>query len=240
MLGLQIYKNDRFNVRVQTINGVPYFSLFDSCNILGIKNTGNVVARLKQDGIRTMDGVDSLGRKNTFTFINESNLYKVIFMSRKKEAEAFTDWVTSEVLPAIRENGMYAKEDVVKKIMDDPYFGIELLQNYARTMEENKKLVQKCEFVDRFMECNSAILVRDYAKLLTNAGIQTGEKRLYAWLKQEGYLMSNNRPYQNYVDQGLFKLKETFIEKPNNSFVSFTTMITPKGQKYFHDKLKGV
>ena len=89
-------------MRTQTINNQPYFCLSDVCRVLDIVNVGNCKARLREDGIRTAAVIDSIGRRQQAIFINEPNLYKVIFQRRKPEAEKFTDWVTSEVLPSIR------------------------------------------------------------------------------------------------------------------------------------------
>lgn len=105
---LQIFKSEIFGqMRTTKINDIPYICLADVCQILDIKNARQCKTRLNQDGVIITDGVDSLGRKNKMTFINESNLYKVIFQSRKPEAEQFTEWVTSEVLPSIRQTGGY-------------------------------------------------------------------------------------------------------------------------------------
>lgn len=103
---LEIFKNEELGeIRTALINNEPYFNLKDVCNILEIKNVSDCKSRLKKDGVATTEVIDSLGRTQEANFIDESNLYKVIFQSRKKEAEAFTDWVTSEVLPSIRKHG---------------------------------------------------------------------------------------------------------------------------------------
>ena len=92
MKDLQIFKNDQFGeMRTLEINNKPYLCLIDLCKILDIKNSRDAKSRLKQDGVVTADGVDSLGRKTELAFIDESNLYKLIFQSRKPEAEKFTD-----------------------------------------------------------------------------------------------------------------------------------------------------
>ena len=106
---LQIFNNEDFgSVRTITKDNEPMFCLADVCKALDITHVTDVKNRLKQDGVGTSEVIDSLGRKQTAIFINESNLYKVIFQSRKPSAERFTDWVTSEVLPSIRKTGSYA------------------------------------------------------------------------------------------------------------------------------------
>lgn len=105
---MQIFNNEQFGtIRTTEVNGEPWFCLADVCRPLGIKSY-HCKERLREDGIVSTEGVDSMGRPNTMTFINEANLYRTIFQSKKPEAEAFTDWVTEEVLPALRKNGVYA------------------------------------------------------------------------------------------------------------------------------------
>lgn len=106
---LQIFKNEEFGeVRTKVIDGIPMFCLADICKALDITHVTDVKNRLKQDGVVTAEVIDSMGRKQNATFINEANLYKTIFQSRKESAERFTDWVTSDVLPSIRKTGSYS------------------------------------------------------------------------------------------------------------------------------------
>ena len=106
---LEIFKNEEFGeIRTVMKDGEPMFCLADVCKALEINNVSQLKTRLKEDGVITNEVIDNLGRKQTATFINESNLYKVIFQSRKPSAEKFTDWVTDEVIPSIRKTGSYA------------------------------------------------------------------------------------------------------------------------------------
>ena len=105
---LQIFNSEEFgDIRTVTKDNEPMFCLADVCKALEISHVTDVKNRLKQDGVGTAEVIDSMGRKQNATFVNESNLYRVIFQSRKESAERFTDWVTSEVLPSIRKNGGY-------------------------------------------------------------------------------------------------------------------------------------
>lgn len=102
---LQIFSSDQFGkIRAVEISGEPWFCLADVCRPLGLQ-AWKCKDRLKPDGLLTREGVDSMGRKNTLLWVNEGNLYRAIFQSKKPEAEAFTDWVTEEVLPALRRTG---------------------------------------------------------------------------------------------------------------------------------------
>lgn len=105
---LQIFNNSEFGeIRTITKDDEPMFCLADVCKALELEQVSRVKARLKTDGVTTSKVTDRLGREQEATFINESNLYKTIFQSRKESAERFTDWVTGEVLPSIRKTGGY-------------------------------------------------------------------------------------------------------------------------------------
>ena len=107
---LQIFNNEEFGeVRTAVVNDEPMFCLADICRVLEIKNVSDCKSRLRQKGIVTTDTLTN-GGKQKMIFIDESNLYKTIFQSRKESAERFTDWVTSEVLPSIRKTGGYQKQ----------------------------------------------------------------------------------------------------------------------------------
>lgn len=106
---LQIFNSNEFGqIRTVTKDDEPMFCLADVCKALEITNVGNVRQRLSEKGIHTVD-TPTNGGIQKMTFINEPNLYKTIFQSRKESAEKFTDWVTSDVLPTIRKTGSYQK-----------------------------------------------------------------------------------------------------------------------------------
>ncbi|HEL1943270.1 TPA: Bro-N domain-containing protein, partial [Streptococcus suis] len=114
---LQIFKNEQFGeVRTADIKGEVYFNLKDCCKILDIKNPRDSLNRLNPKGVVTTDTLTNGGIQQA-NFINESNFYKLVFQSRKPEAEKFADWVTSEVLPSIRKNGAYVTNQKAVEIM---------------------------------------------------------------------------------------------------------------------------
>ena len=111
---LDIFNFNEKEVRIhRDKNGKPWFVAADVCKVLGLDAPHKVKERLNPDGGNTIPVIDTLGRTQQAYFINEQNLYKTIFQSRKHEAEKFTDWVTGEVLPSIRKSGCYiaAKAD---------------------------------------------------------------------------------------------------------------------------------
>lgn len=118
MNDLQIFNNEEFGeIRTILVDNEPMFCLADVCKALELEQVSRVKARLKEDGVTTNKVIDRLGREQTATFINESNLYKTIFQSRKDSAERFTEWVTSEVLPSIRKTGSYQKPLTPQEMM---------------------------------------------------------------------------------------------------------------------------
>lgn len=249
MKELQVFKNPEFGqVRGKLINGQPYVVLTDVCKILGLNNVSQVKTRLKKDGVITNEVIDSLGRKQTANFIDESNLYRVIFQSRKKEAEKFTDWVVEEVLPSIRKHGIYATPQAVEAMLNDPDTMIKTLQALKKEREEKQKLQQQIErdkpkvlFADAVTTSKNSVLVGELAKLLRQNGVDIGQNRLFKWLRNNGYLGKSgenyNLPTQYAMDLELFEIKKTVINNPDGSQrVTRTPKVTGKGQIYFVNK----
>lgn len=251
-MDLQIFNNTEFgSVRTAVVDDEPMFCLADVCKALEIANVGNVRQRLSAKGIRTMD-TPTKGGTQKMIFINEANLYKTIFQSRKDSAERFTDWVTSEVLPSIRKNGGYIAGQ--ETMTDDELLAKALMvannkiAERDRIIEHQKAKIEydrpKTIFADAVATSNTSILVGDLAKIICQNGVQIGQKRLFAWLRDNGYLMksgsSYNMPIQRYVQQGLFEVKERSIQNPDGSVrITITPKVTGKGQLYFVNKFLG-
>ncbi len=114
MNDLQIFNYEGQEVRTVMVNDEPWWVLADVCRILGINNSRDVVARLDKDE-KGVGQIDPPGGKQNMTIINESGLYNVILRSDKPEAKPFRKWVTSEVLPSIRQTGTYSTKSAAKK-----------------------------------------------------------------------------------------------------------------------------
>lgn len=249
---LQIFNNEEFGeIRTVVANNEPMFCLADVCKALEISNVGNVKQRLSEKGIHTAD-TPTKGGMQKMTFISEANLYKTIFQSRKESAERFTDWVTSEVLPSIRKNGGYIAGQ--EALSDDELLSKALLVAHNKIAERDKIIDQKqarieqmkpkAIFADAVATSRTSILIGDLAKLICQNGYQIGQKRLFEWLRNNGYLCksgsSRNMPMQRYVEQGLFEVKESNVQNPDGSVrITRTTKITGKGQLYFVNKFLG-
>lgn len=252
---LQIFNSEEFGeIRTITKDDEPMFCLADVCKALELEQVSRVKARLKTDGVTTSKVIDRLGREQEATFINESNLYKTIFQSRKESAERFTDWVTSEVLPSIRKNGGYIAGQ--ETLSDEELMAKALLVAHNKIAERDKIIEQKQAkieqmkpkeiFADAVAASHTSILVGDLAKLICQNGYQIGAKRLFSWLRDNGYLIKRkgadwNMPTQKSMEMGLFEIKEsTHINGSGCNVTTRTPKITGKAQVYFVNKfLKG-
>lgn len=138
MKNIQIFENNEFgSIRTQIINDEPYFCLADVCRALEIKNISQLKTRLNKDGVIISEVIDSVGRKQNANFVNELNLYKVIFQSRKESAERFTDWVAGEVLPSIRKTGSYQKQLSPQEMMRIQLGMIDDHEDRIKNLESN-------------------------------------------------------------------------------------------------------
>ena len=180
-------------------------------------------------------------------FLKEAGVYKLIFKSHKEAAERFQDWVTDEVLPSIRKTGGYlgnTKELSEEEIMAKAFMiAQKTIENQKKQLEEQKP---KVIFADAVASSKGTILIRELAKILKQNGVDIGEKRLYKWLRDNGYLIKQkgsdyNTPTQRAMNLKLFEVKETNINTSDGTIIiSKTTKVTGKGQIYFINKFKEV
>ena len=246
---LKIFENAEFGqVRTTKINGQPYFMASDVATALGYSNPRKAIIDhcrcvTKRDTATTQGNIASM------SFIPESDIYRLIIKSKLPSAERFEKWVMEEVLPSIRKNGGYiagqenmSDEELMAKALLVAQNKIAerdlIIQKKNKQIEEMKP---KTIFADAVSASHTSILVGDLAKLICQNGVQIGQKRLFQWLRDKGYLMksgaSYNMPMQRYVEQGLFEVKESNIQNPDGSVrITRTTKVTGKGQIYFINK----
>lgn len=241
---LQIFKNEQFGeVRTAEVNQEIYFNLKDCCQVLEIKNHNDALKRLNKDGVVTTDLTDNLGRTQQANFINEANFYKLVFQSRKPEAEKFADWVTSEVLPSIRKNGAYMTDQTLEQALTSPDFLIQLANQLKQEKDRNLKLEAeksilsienmvmkpKAEYFDELVDRNLLTSFRETAKQL-----KIKERKFIDFLLEKKYIYRDKKgklqPAANKND-GLFEVKESLNEKTKWSGTQ--TLITPKGRETF-------
>ena len=245
---IEVFKNSEFGeIRTVVVNDEPMFCLSDICKALELTQPSKVKERLSEKGVNTIPTLTARGTQNLL-YINESNLYKTIFQSRKDNAEKFTDWVATDVLPSIRKHGVYALDE----LLNDPDLAIKAFTALKEEKERNKVLRADNErmrpkeiFADAVATSHTSILIGDLAKLLKQNGVDIGQKRLFAWMRDNGYLIKRqgsdwNMPTQRSMELGLFEVKESTTNNPDGSVrINKTTKVTGKGQQYFINKFLG-
>lgn len=232
---LQIFNSDEFGeIRTVTKNNEPMFCLADVCKALEITHVTDVKKRMKKDGVGTAEVIDSMGRKQKATFINEANLYKVIFQSRKPSAEKFTDWVTDEVIPSIRKNGGYIANQENLTPEQIVANALVVAQNIITQKDKQiEEMAPKANYFDALVDKKLNTNIRDTAKEL---GV--GEKAFVSFLIEKGYVFRQGkhrklRPYAKYAESGngLFVLKDKHNEQ--NGWAGQQMYVTPKGKETF-------
>lgn len=256
MKELKIFTNEEFGqVRTVTIDGEPWFVGKDVAEALGYAEPRSAVSKKVETCDRGVAEMETPSGKQNMTIINESGLYALIFGSKLESAKRFKHWVTSEVLPAIRRHGAYMTDQTLEKALTSPDFLIQLATQLKNEQEKNVALAADNErmkpkeiFADAVAASHTSILIGDLAKLLKQNGVETGQKRLFGWLREHGYLIKRkgtdwNTPTQKAMDRKLFEVKETVVNNPDGSVrINRTTKVTGKGQQYFINKFinKGV
>lgn len=242
------FENENYgSIRVtQDDGGEPWFVAKDVCNALGLTNTTEALRGLDDDEVSniTNSEVAQNGGRSP-RIVSEPGFYKLVMRSRKPEAKAFQRWVTHEVLPSIRKRGGYmasVKDETPEETMARAF--ILAKETIERKNREIAEMKPKAMFADAVSTSDKCMLVGELAKVLRQNGVQMGQKRLFAWLRDNGYLMkrgsSYNLPTQKAMEMELFEVKETAINHSDGHVsTNFTTKVTPKGQQYFINKFLG-
>lgn len=225
MDNIQIFKNEAFGeVRVAGTSEEPLFCLADICKVLELGNPSQVKTRLC-GGVITNEVIpDSIGRQQEMIFINEDGLYDVILDSRKPQAKTFRKWVTSEILPSIRKHGIYATDNVIDQILNNPDFGIELL---TKLKEERSARIEAEKQVAVLTHVNKTYTCTEVAKELgLKSAIELNNR-----LKELGVQYKVNQtwvPYTKYATLGWFDIKQ---EVADNGHIIYHRKITGIGRQ---------
>lgn len=247
MSDIQLFQNPEFGrVRIVEVNGEAWMVGKDVAEALGYKNPRQALASNVEVEDRGVHSVDTPSGEQEMTIINESGLYSLVLSSKLPNARKFRRWVTTEVLPTVRRHGAYMTPETLQAAILNPDTMIQLCQQlkaeqeHSRQLEaENEAMLPKAVFADAVSASKSSILVGELAKLLRQNGVDTGEKRLFHWLRQNGYLIKrngadHNMPTQRSIEQGLFVIKETTVcHADGHTTISKTPKVTGKGQQYF-------
>ena len=237
---LQLFSFEGNQVRALEINDEPWFVATDVTKILNLSNTTVALSRLDEDERSKFN----LGRQGKANIVNEYGLYKLILASRKPSAKKFQRWVTHDVLPAIRKHGAYMTDRKAYDITHDQSGTAlaDLLQQAADQLKQKdiqiNQMKPKALFADAVATSRNDILIGQLAKILKQNGYNTGQNRLFKWLRDHHYLCGKgiryNQPTQKAMELGLFKVRERTINNPDGSTkITVTTKVTGKGQQYF-------
>lgn len=254
MNNLQIFDSPDFG-QIRTIqqNGEPWFVGKDVADILGYQNGSRDVNRHVDEDDRQNYQNGTFESNRGLTIINESGLYSLILSSKMPKAKEFKRWVTSEVIPAIRKTGGYIAGSENMTDAELMAKAVLVAQSTIRQRDQRIKELEsdvaaakpKVLFADAVSASDSTILIGDLAKILKQNGHPIGQKRLFNWMREQGYLVKRagadyNSPTQRAMEMGLFKIKETAISHSDGHVsVSKTTKVTGKGQQYFINKFCG-
>lgn len=252
MEDIQIFNSEEFgDVRALELNGAPWFVGKDVAEALGYgagKSLANAVSKHVDEEDKGVTEMMTPGGVQKVIIINESGLYSLVLSSKLPSAKKFKHWVTSEVLPTIRRHGAYMTEEALEKAITEPDFLIrlatQLKEEKAKRLEAEKQIEAdrpKVTFANAVNVSKDGMLLGMLAKLLHQNGVDIGQKRLFQWMRDKGYLMKNgtdkNMPTQKSRELGLFKVKERAIDNPDGSVrLTRTTLVTGKGQEYFINK----
>lgn len=214
---IKIFENPAFGkIRIAGTSEEPLFCLTDVCKILELQ-VSPTKNRLKADGVNLIKVIDSMGREQNTTFVNEGNLYRVILRSDKPIAEPFQDWVCDEVLPTIRKTGHYELPQTFAQALRLSAEQQERIEAQQKTIQESAKEIvalsnkvtemqPKVSYYDKILASKATLTVTQVAQdygmsakafniLLRNFGIQrkvNGQWILYAQYLQNGYVHSKS------------------------------------------------
>lgn len=231
MSNLQIFQNQEFGqVRFVEVDGKPYAVATDVAKVLGYSNTSKAIADHCK-GVTKRYTLTNGGQQET-NVIPEGDIYRLIIRSKLKTAERFEHWVFDEVLPALRQSGSYSIQQqsnsslpqLPQTFQDALRLLADSIDQNERLQQENQVLLPKAEQYDTFMDTEGNQTIAEVAKALG-----TGRNRLYELLRAKGILMYNNLPYQRYLEQGYFTVKESVFYIGDTIRNHTQTLVTTKG-----------
>lgn len=238
---LQVFSFESNSVRALERDGQAWFVAKDAAKTLGYKNPRDAISKHVDEEDKEVAKCDTLGGRQDIAIINESGLYSLVLSSKLPSAKKFKRWVTSEVLPALRKTGQYQ----VKELSGSELMAKALIEAQSVLAAKDKQIEEmkpKVVFADAVATSHTSILVGELAKILKQNGIEMGQKRLFAWLRENGFLIKRkgtdyNMPTQKAMDLGLFEIKEgSYVNGSGVNITTKTPKVTGKGQQYFINK----
>lgn len=239
---VQLFNFESHEVRSLLLNNEPWFVGKDVAEALGYSKARNAIAtHIDSEDKKDAPIQGTLGGVQEMTVINESGLYSLVLSSKLPSAKKFKRWVTSEVLPALRKTGQYQ----VKELSGSELMARALIEAQSVLAAKDKQIEEmkpKVVFANAVATSHTSILVGELAKILKQNGIDMGQKRLFAWLRENGFLIKRkgtdyNMPTQKAMDLGLFEIKEgSYVNGSGVNITTKTPKVTGKGQQYFINK----
>ena len=250
---IKVFSNEEFgSIRRVEVNGEFWLVGKDVARILGYTDENKAIAMHVDDEDKLNDKTAlSLGQRGGW-LINESGLYSLVLSSKLPTAKKFKRWVTSEVLPSVRKHGAYMTPETLEAAILNPDYLLKVATALKEETDKRKALESKVQadapkvlFADSVAASSSTVLVGELAKIMRQNGVDMGERRLFRWMRDNGYLIKRNgtdynMPTQSSMEQGLFRIKETVINHSDgHTSVSKTPKVTGKGQTFFLNKFLG-
>lgn len=217
---IQVFQNEAFGqVRIITKDGEPWFVGKDVAEVLGYSNTKKAINDHVKENHKLGERIVTSGQRREVIIIDEAGFYSLVLRSKLPSAEAFQEWVTSEVLPAIRKHKMYLTPETAKEAIDDPsvFLAKAMLvandvieQQKTKIVEQRQeilKLTPKAEKYDKYMKAEDSYTISDVAMMNGLA-----PDKLFNYLKNIGWL---SKEYQSayklteYAPAGYFKVIKT-------------------------------
>lgn len=224
--------------------GEPWFVLKDCMSILDLGNPTETVKMFDDDEFSTTEVIDSIGRRQQAYIISEPGLYRLVMRSRMPEAKEFQRWVTHEVLPSIRKHGAYMTQQTLDKALTSPDFLIQLATKLKEEQEKVKELEPKAQALDDFTNVEDRLLVRDAAKVLSNAGTPIKEKQLREWMADHNWIFKSGGSWRATAEHCaaghlVMVMSQKHGVKDDGTEFAFppTVRITRKGLALLHKRL---
>ncbi|MEE6710322.1 phage antirepressor [Lacticaseibacillus paracasei] len=245
---LQEFNFQGNQLRTVLIDSEPFFVGKDAATAIGYKNFRDALKTHVKAKYKRESRITTPFGTQTMTVISEPGLYQLAGESKLPSADPFQDWVYEQVLPSIRKHGAYMTPETIEQAIYNPDFIINLATKLkdeqaktAALTADNETMKPKALFADAVATSHTSILIGDLAKLIRQNGVDIGQNRLFAWLREHGYLIGSgdrrNMPTQRAMDLGLFDIKERTFQNPDGSVrITKTTKVTGKGQQYFINK----
>ena len=233
---VQIFNKQEFgSVRVAFKDGEPFFCAMDICNALELTNGRDSVLKIFPKGVDKIY-THTNGGNQLLSYFSEMQLYKFIMRSNAPKAEPFQDWVCGEVLPSIRKTGGYSLAPTPKipqDIEEVLEMALELARDRKRLLAQVEEDAPKVECYNALMDSNDCL---DFSHFAKSVGV--GRNILFRNLREMGVLMSDNLPYQEYMDRGYFRVVEGTYNNGGYNKIYQRTLITPKGQDYIQKRIR--